>query len=44
MRQLYDMKAGTRHGLWTDLMKAVVANLSEDDLIAIGAYLASRGQ
>jgi len=41
-RQLYDMKAGTRHGLWTDLMKAVVANLTDDDLVAIGAYLASR--
>jgi len=43
VRQLYDMKAGTRKGLWTDLMKAVVANLTDDDLIAIGAYLASRG-
>jgi len=42
-RQLYDMKAGTRHGVWTDLMKAVVANLTDDDLVAIGAYLASRG-
>ena len=42
-RQLYDMKAGTRKGLWTDLMKAVVVNLTDDDLIAIGAYLASRG-
>jgi cytochrome c553 len=42
VRQLYDMKAGTRKGLWTDLMKAVVANLTDDDLIAIGAYLASR--
>lgn len=41
-RQLYDMKTGTRHGLWTDLMKAVVVNLTDDDLVAIGAYLASR--
>ena len=43
VRQMYDMKAGTRKGLWTPLMKAVVANLTDDDLIAIGAYLASRG-
>jgi cytochrome c553 len=42
VRQLYDMKAGTRKGVWTDLMKAVVAKLTDDDLIAIGAYLASR--
>jgi len=44
VRQMYDMKAGTRKGLWTDLMKAVVANLTDDDFVAIGAYLASRGQ
>lgn len=44
VRQLYDMKAGTRKGLWSDLMKAVVANLTDEDLVAIGAYLASRAQ
>jgi cytochrome c553 len=43
VRQLYDMKAGTRKGLWTELMKAVVANLTDDDFVAIGAYLASKG-
>jgi cytochrome c553 len=42
VRQMYDMKAGTRKGLWTDLMKAVVANLTDEDFVAIGAYLASR--
>ena len=42
VRQLYDMKAGTRRGPWSDLMKAVVANLTDDDLVAIGAYLASK--
>jgi cytochrome c553 len=42
VRQLYDMKAGTRRGLWSDLMKAVVANLTDDDFVAIGAYLASK--
>jgi cytochrome c553 len=40
---MYDMKAGTRKGLWTDLMKAVVVSLTDDDFVAIGAYLASRG-
>ena len=37
-RQLYDMKAGTRQSA---LMKPVVANLSDDDMMAIVAYLAS---
>ena len=41
-RQLYDMQAGTRKGIWTDLMKPVVAKLTPDDLIAIAAYLASK--
>lgn len=42
MRQLYDVKNGTRTGLSTALMKVVVANLTEDDMLAISAYLASR--
>lgn len=33
------MQQGTRQ---TALMKAVVAKLTEDDFIALGAYLASR--
>jgi cytochrome c553 len=41
MRQLWDMKRGTRNGLWTELMKPVVANLTADDMTAIVAYLAS---
>lgn len=41
-RQLYDMQQGTRKGVWTELMKAVVAKLSEEDLAAIAAYTASR--
>jgi cytochrome c553 len=41
VRQLYDMQTGVRKGVWTDLMKPVVANLSEDDLLAIAAYTAS---
>lgn len=41
MRQLYDLKNGTRTGGQSVLMKAVVANLAEDDMLAIVAYLAS---
>ena len=40
-RQLYDMQAGFRKGEWTSLMKPVVAKLTDDDLIAITAYVAS---
>lgn len=38
-RQLYDMQAGTR---LSPLMKPIVAKLTEDDIIAIAAYLASK--
>ena len=41
-RQLYDMQHGVRTGPGADLMKAVVANLSEDDMMSITAYTASR--
>jgi cytochrome c553 len=42
MRQLNDMKLGVRNGAWTQLMKPVVANLSEEDMLDIVAYTASR--
>jgi cytochrome c553 len=42
VRQLYDMQQGTRHGVWTELMKPVVAKLTTDDMVAIAAYTASR--
>lgn len=42
VRQLYDIQRGTRSGVWTSLMKPVVANLTTDDMLAIAAYLASR--
>jgi cytochrome c553 len=41
-RELYDIKAGTRNGLGGVLMKGVVANLSEKDVLDIVAYVASR--
>jgi cytochrome c553 len=42
MRQMYDMQKGVRNGTWTQLMKPVVANLSEEDMLDIVAYTASR--
>jgi cytochrome c553 len=42
VRQLFDMQSGSRSGLWSELMKPVVAKLSAEDLLAVGAYLASR--
>jgi cytochrome c553 len=41
IRQIYDMQVDSRKGEWTQLMKPVVAKLNGDDLIAIGAYVAS---
>lgn len=40
-RQLYDMKQGARNGEAAKLMKSTVEKLTEDDLIAIAAYVAS---
>jgi cytochrome c553 len=39
---MYDMQVGARHGEWTELMKPVVAKLTEEDLVNISAYVASR--
>jgi cytochrome c553 len=41
-RQLYDMQQSARKGEWADLMKPVVAKLTDDDILAIAAYTASR--
>ncbi|PYR36703.1 MAG: hypothetical protein DMF90_09175 [Acidobacteria bacterium] len=41
-RQMWDMKQGTRRGLWADLMKPVVQNLTAEDLVNILAYTVSR--
>ena len=40
-RQLFDMRYGSRAGDAAAPMKPVVANLSEDDIIAISSYLGS---
>jgi cytochrome c553 len=42
VRQMYDMQAGARHGVWSDLMKPVVSKLTDEDLVAIAAYVSSR--
>jgi cytochrome c553 len=40
-RQLNDMKQGARNGTWAPLMKPVVTNLSDEDILDIVAYAAS---
>lgn len=42
VRQMYDMQAGTRKGPGTALMKSVVQKLTNDDHVAIAAYVSSR--
>ena len=42
VRQLYDIRTGARAGLWSALMKNVVAGLSDEDIVNVAAYAASR--
>jgi cytochrome c553 len=42
-RQLYDFQQGTRNGAQASLMRPVVAHLTEEDIVAVTAYLASLG-
>jgi cytochrome c553 len=42
VRQLYGFQNGARNSSMAELMKAVVARLDGDDIIAIAAYVASR--
>jgi cytochrome c553 len=41
VRQLFDMKTGTRRGPWSEVMKPIVANMSTQDMMAVAAYAAS---
>ena len=41
VRQLWDIQQGARKGTWSPLMKPVVEQLTQDDMLAIAAYLAS---
>jgi cytochrome c553 len=40
-RQLFDFQTGVTPGTWPELMKGVVAHLTDDDIISIAAYVAS---
>jgi cytochrome c553 len=40
-RQMYDIKLGTRHGAMAALMKAVVANLTDGDIVDLVAFVSS---
>jgi len=42
VRQLYDIKNGSRKGSWSPLMKVAVANLTSEDMVDIAAYVSSR--
>src|SRR5262249_15821054 len=42
VRQLYDGEADARRGEWADLMKPVVAKLTDEDFVNIAAYVSSR--
>ena len=41
VRQLNDIKTGARAGISAALMQATVVNLTEEDIVALAAYLAS---
>lgn len=41
VRQLYDLQRGKRHGLAAPLMQPVIARLTNDDFVAIAAYVSS---
>jgi cytochrome c553 len=41
-RQLYDFQHGARAGDWSPLMARVVTNFTDQELVSIVAYLASR--
>ena len=39
---MYDIQVGARHGEWSELMKPVVAKLTNEDMVNIAAYVSSR--
>jgi cytochrome c553 len=41
MRQLYEFQHGSRSGTSSALMRPTVEKLSQDDMIALAAYVAS---
>ena len=42
VRQIWDIQQGTRNSAAVQLMKLATANLNEEDLVAIAAYVSSR--
>jgi len=42
VRQLWDIQQGTRNGAAVQLMKMAIANLTNDDVVAVAAYVSSR--
>ena len=42
VRQMWDIQQGTRNGASVQLMKQAIANLTEEDLVAVAAYVSSR--
>jgi cytochrome c553 len=40
-RQMFDMKSGTRHGPWSELMKPVVDKMTVEDILSVAAYAGS---
>ena len=41
MRQLFDMKEGTRRGPWSELMKPIVSRMTVQEMMAVSAFAAS---
>jgi cytochrome c553 len=41
MRQLFDMKHGTRRGTWSELMKPIVTRMTVQEMMAVSAFAAS---
>lgn len=44
VRQLWDIRQGSRKGTWSPLMQQVVAKLSPEDMLDLAAYAASLGR
>ena len=42
VRQLWDMQQGTRNSEAAQLMRLVLTNLTQEDMVAIAAYVSSR--
>jgi cytochrome c553 len=44
MRQLWDFQRGSRRGEWSPLMTPAVEHLTQEDMLAISAYVSARGR